>query len=242
MQWIFLSPHLDDAALSCGGLIWRLTRRGDPVEIWTIFAGDPPPGAQLSTLASALHKRWSAGNNPVPARRQEDLCACRRLGAQPRHFNLPDCIYRSHPLDGGPRITSDEDLFGGNPLLERRLLADLRAMLAAELPVGARVVCPVTIGGHIDHRLTRLAAEGLGMHLWYYPDYPYAAMPRTQGLPWHEAGWQPYYLSASKESLAAWGDAVACYTSQISSFWKDAADMRTALADYRRSGGGRLWR
>ena len=29
MRWIYLSPHFDDAVLSCGGLIWEQTHSGD---------------------------------------------------------------------------------------------------------------------------------------------------------------------------------------------------------------------
>ena len=28
MRWIYLSPHLDDAVLSCGGLIFEQSRQG----------------------------------------------------------------------------------------------------------------------------------------------------------------------------------------------------------------------
>jgi len=39
MRWIYLSPHFDDAVLSCGGLIFDQTCGGTAVEIWTVFAG-----------------------------------------------------------------------------------------------------------------------------------------------------------------------------------------------------------
>jgi len=42
MHWIYLSPHLDDAVLSCGGIIWQQVQSGHQVEIWTICAADPP--------------------------------------------------------------------------------------------------------------------------------------------------------------------------------------------------------
>jgi len=57
MDWVFLSPHLDDAVLSCGGFIFELIQKGERVEICTICAGDPPPG-ELSPLAEMLHQRW----------------------------------------------------------------------------------------------------------------------------------------------------------------------------------------
>ena len=42
MRWIYLSPHFDDAVLSCGGVIFEQSRQGIQTEIWTIFAGSPP--------------------------------------------------------------------------------------------------------------------------------------------------------------------------------------------------------
>ena len=56
MRWIYLSPHFDDAVLSCGGLIRAQSQEGLAVEIWTIFAGDPPPGP-LSEFALKIHAR-----------------------------------------------------------------------------------------------------------------------------------------------------------------------------------------
>ena len=68
MHWIYLSPHLDDAVLSCGGLIWEQVQLGERVEIWTIFAGDPP-AEMLTPFAEELHTRWGCGLNAVEIRR-----------------------------------------------------------------------------------------------------------------------------------------------------------------------------
>jgi LmbE family N-acetylglucosaminyl deacetylase len=46
MRWIYLSPHLDDAVFSAGGLIYEQTQAGIPVEIWTFMCGDPHLGAK----------------------------------------------------------------------------------------------------------------------------------------------------------------------------------------------------
>ena len=43
-MWIYLSPHFDDAVLSCGWLIWQQAQAGQRVEIWTVCAGEIPPG------------------------------------------------------------------------------------------------------------------------------------------------------------------------------------------------------
>ena len=68
MEWIFISPHLDDIALSCGGLVWELAHAGDQVSIWTICAGEPPV-APLSPFAESLHDRWQTGAEATQRRR-----------------------------------------------------------------------------------------------------------------------------------------------------------------------------
>jgi hypothetical protein len=72
VPFIYLSPHLDDVTLSCGGLVWEQVQAGEQVEIWTICAGDPPPGA-LSPYAEELHHRWGYGIEAIAERRIEDI-------------------------------------------------------------------------------------------------------------------------------------------------------------------------
>ena len=47
--------------------------------------------------------------------------------------------------------------------------------LAALLPPDARLVAPLTLGNHVDHLVTRFAAEQLRRPIRYYLDFPYAA-------------------------------------------------------------------
>lgn len=94
MQTIFLSPHFDDIALSCGGLVWQAAGKGEAVSIWTICAGEIPPGP-LSDFAEKLHARWQTGREAVAQRRVEDAASCQIMGASHRWLDVPDCIYRS---------------------------------------------------------------------------------------------------------------------------------------------------
>jgi len=95
MRWIYLSPHLDDAALSAGGWIYDQVQAGNPVEIWTIMCGVPPT-TELSPFAQVLHYQWGmeTAEQVVLGRRQEDINAANILGAVTQHFDFLDCIYR----------------------------------------------------------------------------------------------------------------------------------------------------
>ncbi|HOU40916.1 MAG TPA: PIG-L family deacetylase [Promineifilum sp.] len=62
---LYLSPHFDDAILSCGGQIARHTAAGQSVLVVTITGGDPPDNPPSDTVAM-LHRRWAASMAAVP--------------------------------------------------------------------------------------------------------------------------------------------------------------------------------
>ncbi len=172
MNWIYLSPHLDDVALSVGGLLWEQSQTGEQVSVWTVCGGDPPPG-DFSPFAEGLHTRWETDAQSMPVRRAEDIESCRLLGAEPVHFNIPDCIYRRSPKSGKHLYDSEQALWVPVHPDEKELAAQIAAEFAEKLPPDSQLVCPLTLGNHVDHRLTRMAAENLGEPLLYYADYPY---------------------------------------------------------------------
>jgi LmbE family N-acetylglucosaminyl deacetylase len=53
MTHVFISPHPDDAALSCGGLIASLRELGQAVTIVTVYSGGPDTGAALTDYQRA---------------------------------------------------------------------------------------------------------------------------------------------------------------------------------------------
>lgn len=170
MRWLYISPHLDDAILSCGGLIWEQTRAGTQVKIWTICAGDPPEG-MLSLFAEVLHTEWGTGVETTSLRSEEDKAACRSVGARYRHFSIPDCIYRS--AKDGTWLYNPNTLVGEIHPADLPLVETVRTFLAASLKPEDSLACPLTVGGHANHRLTRAAVEAFGRPLAYYADVPY---------------------------------------------------------------------
>lgn len=241
MNWIFLSPHLDDVVLSCGGLIAELVNSGHKAAVWTICAGDPP-AAPLSPLALELHQRWGFGTDAVERRREEDRRSCEWLGAAVKHFDIPDCIYRLNTQTGEPLIPTNDDLFQPLPPVEFPLADSIRLRLKSMLPQDVQLVSPMALGNHIDHHLTRRAAEGLGIPLLYYPDYPYSV-----DAPFENGGKPPMELEnfvqmVSHEGFIRWVEAIGLHTSQISTFWGTLEEMEKAIRAYWRAGGGStLW-
>jgi LmbE family N-acetylglucosaminyl deacetylase len=238
-MWVYLSPHFDDAVLSVGGLIWEQTRAGEIVEIWTVCAGEPPAGVPLSAFAQSLHARWGGSVRAVEMRRAEDRSSCRRIGARPRHFNLPDAIYRIRP-DGRALIEREEDLQTALP--EEQAVVDVVAAIRKRYSPRMNLVSPLAIGGHVDHRLTRMAAERLGVRPYYYADYPYVAANTVRLADYIHPDWEEVRWVISTQGLEAWQAAIAEHRSQISTFWQGVGEMKAAIADYwGRGGGSILW-
>lgn len=239
---IFLSPHLDDAVLSCGGQIHRLTTAGQSVLIATVMAGDSPDAS--SGYAQELQARWALQENPAAARRAEDAEACRRLGAHPLHWPIPDCIYRGTPA-GAMFYQSDEEIFGPVHPLDAGQEQTI-AELLKRLPPARRVVAPLTAGNHVDHVLVRRAAERVfGSKLLLYEDYPYAEEAGALDAVLAQAGGrlQPLVQPLEPEDLQAKVQAILAYRSQLSTFWADQAELEQAVEDFAaRTGGERLWR
>lgn len=234
-HWVYLSPHLDDAVLSCGGMIWEQMQSGTRVEIWTICTADPLPGS-LTPFARSMHARWGTKDDAMSTRRSEDALAAIRLGAGINYLGLADCIYRRLPNSGDPVINCEEDLWQALNQQELPLVHNLTTYLNDHLPDSASLVSPIGIGGHLDHRLTRAAAEALSRQCHYYADYPYAAGIDIRQ--WVDPKWDQLPVNVSPIALNAWQEAVAAYASQISSFWVHLGQMRLALKEYWQNGGG----
>lgn len=240
---IYLSPHLDDAALSCGGQIFMYAESGRSVLVVTIMAGEPRTDAR-STLAEYLHHNWGVtAETAVARRRAEDKAACRRLGADALHLSVPDCIYRAHPESGEPLYASDEALFGEVDEAEEYLIEEIADQLNAA-PAAGRILVPLCVGHHVDHQLTRKAAErNFGQDsLIYYEDYPYVQRD-PDALLGVGTAWQSELIPLTEAALQARLDAVLAYDSQISVLFNDPQTLAESLKTYIESvGGERVWR
>lgn len=229
---LFLSPHLDDAVLSCGGTIHQLAQQGQAVTILTIMAGDPPSQPPDTPIVRDLHQRWQAGYNPAEVRRREDMNAAHRLGAQAIHLPIGDCVYRTIERDGGTLALypSEESLFG-------EVSPDDPAMTALEaltLPHADVIYVPMGVGHHVDHQLVRdwgmTLAKPNRATLKFYEEYPYinATMEIDRALAFYQGRLKPEMLLLDESSVRAKIEGIALYSSQISTWWSSLEDMEAA--------------
>lgn len=146
---VILSPHLDDAVLSC----WHVLTGPGEVSVVNVFAGSPPPGSGTSWW-----DRESGATDSVSRmaeRRAEDGEAFAVAGRTATHLDFLDEQYQ--PPD--------------QPL--EQIVATLQDLIAP----GAVVYAPAALGDHPDHERVRAAAIALaarGQRVRLYADHPHA--------------------------------------------------------------------
>ena len=211
MRWIYLSPHLDDAVLSAGGLIYEQTRSGIPVEIWTFMCGFAPPG-EVSSFAQLQHAQWgfSSAEETTRMRREEDKTAAAVVGATVVHFDFLDCIYRR----GSNGEWLYDDIFVPPHPEDAGLPAQIAATISPRLQPDDILVCQLSVGSHVDHVLVRQAAELLGRSLRYDIDVPYIFY-KPEELGPKSAGMREWVHSITEAGLNRWTEAALQYKSQI---------------------------
>lgn len=238
MRCIYVSPHLDDAVLSAGGLIFEQTRAGIPVEIWTVCCGFPV-ATEVSLYAQYLHGRWgfSSAEETVRLRREEDLRAASVVGANAVHFDFLDAIYRQGP-DGDWLYPMD--IFVPPHPAEETLPAQMTSALASRLQADDVVVAQLAIGRHVDHTLVRKAVEDLKRPVQYLADIPYY-LKHTGELEPSTRGMQAGVTRVTEAGIAAWVQAVACYASQLAAIYDSPATLLEDIREYGKS-GVTLWK
>lgn len=241
-QLVVLSPHLDDAAFSCGGAIVTAVRSGKQVTVVTAFAGDAP--VLVSPLAQRLHRSWRLDNDVVTHRRNEDRIALRHLGAESVHWRLPEAIYRVDSSTCRPLYNELPQLFRSPHPAEDDVLGQLMRNIS-RLPSDATMVVPLAAGGHVDHRLVRQAAERVGVQpRIYFEDFPYSAKPgELDRVIGNREKWRVITQTLNQSARRDKYLAAASYRSQIRSQFRTRFHLRWRLWKlHRRLGGERFWR
>jgi LmbE family N-acetylglucosaminyl deacetylase len=176
---VILSPHLDDAALSCGGLLHAL--RGVGTLVVTLCSGNPPPIMAPDGRGKMPARR---GHVSPRIRRAEDIAAMRAIDAAYVHLSFPDAIYLRSVASGKLIYLGARERWLAPHADDAAYIEELYRLLSRIcLDLGPiLLVSPLGIGDHVDHQITarvalRLAAAGA--HLLFYEDFPYVANPHS---------------------------------------------------------------
>lgn len=147
MTVTILSPHPDDAVLSC----WHVLAGAADVDVVNVFAGAPA----RSETAGWWDALTGAGDpvTRMAERREEDRRALAHLGRRATNLSFLDAQYR------------------------RRAPARATLRRAIEAHASEIVYAPAALSGHPDHLLVRTHALGLralGVEVRLYADMPHA--------------------------------------------------------------------
>ncbi len=184
---VVLSPHLDDAVLSCGALMMYAVS-STTVTVATIFT---EAGRVPHTLSARryLHQVGAANARSLyQQRRAEDEEALASVGARYVHAGLTEALFRRRTVRAGrsllarwlPEADHVYPVYRKHITAGRIAAADAGTLhdvcgiirqLTGSGP--SLVLAPLGVGGHVDHVLVRDAAERSDAPVVYYSDFPY---------------------------------------------------------------------
>jgi LmbE family N-acetylglucosaminyl deacetylase len=197
---VVIPPHLDDAVLGCGAFL--ATHPG--ATVITVFTGGPAESADPPTHWDAL-AGFSAGDDVLGARKQEDAAALAAVGAAPVWLDHFEHQYLPRPdWVGAPAVVDS-----------------LEAAVRACDPT--TVLMPFGLANP-DHDVTHQAALGVRERIpepaWFcYEDTGYKHIPGM--LAWRVSQlfrrglWPAPVAVAIDAGRATKAAAVACYRSQL---------------------------
>jgi len=148
MTIICLSPHFDDAILSCGGQLLQYRQAGTPVTIVNIVT------RTTSQFYSSRPLKFKAQSLDYE-RKEEERQAISLLDLQSEDLALMDAPFRN------PRYRSYHCLMGAIPQDEQTTInklvnqvQDIAFQLKPTL-----ILAPLAVGQHIDHQIVHQAGR-----------------------------------------------------------------------------------
>jgi len=210
-----VSPHLDDAVISCGATIWTAVRQGWAVVVATVCteaADDEGDGA-----AALFNGADGDVHRGMAERRREDRAALAGLGCTPVHLGYADDSFR--PLRPEQRKDDYGRFVDPSRPLDVGLCQDIACALTLLMDAVSPtlVLAPLAVGDHIDHRRTA-AAVGLvriaGLRIGWFEDLPYALDSSEGSDSRRPRGASRLRIELTSESLSRKSRAIQTYSSQ----------------------------
>lgn len=186
---LFISPHLDDAIFSAGGLLAYLAPR-TPVLLATVFTEvSPPPYGRVARRFLA-DCGYDDADELFRDRAAEDRRVGAQLGAEIEHLGFVDAAWRRPALTSRFRqrlarllpeaqyvypFTCVSGFVSPHDRHLQHLLGSRLAALWPQHKLSERVVfCPAAIGAHVDHVVTRNACLRSHGEAILWADFPYS--------------------------------------------------------------------
>jgi LmbE family N-acetylglucosaminyl deacetylase len=110
-------------------------------------------------------------------------------------------------------------------------------LAALPLAPGGTLYAPLGLGHHVDHRIVQAAVQASDLRVTYYEDFPYAEDSQELAEAVAGAYLQPEVVALTETALQAKIAAIACYASQVSTFWSDPQEMGARVRAFAESIG-----
>jgi LmbE family N-acetylglucosaminyl deacetylase len=206
---IFLSPHYDDAVLSCCEMLSFLSGKTD-VTVINVFTKAHAKPYTLSAKQYLKQCGFTDALTLYAHREQEDLRALKKMPLRTLNLGYQDALFRQkeNPSFFGKIFAEFSHVYptyrwhvigsiSPNDYAPKMLYRQLLKLTAKN----AYIFAPFGIGGHVDHRIVRLSAEKATTRLIYYSDFPYNINEQQYGqVPKHYSV-VPLRPSKKKEAL-----------------------------------------
>jgi glycosyltransferase involved in cell wall biosynthesis/LmbE family N-acetylglucosaminyl deacetylase len=185
----FISPHLDDAVLSAGGLISYLSKNV-PVNVINVFSkGDRRPYT-FSAKRFLSQSGYKDTEGFYRERAIEDKRVLRDVNIKPHDLEFVDALWRKdkngrkHGVMGRliPELNhvyptyrfhvKSGKVSKNDSVLARNIQRKLKKVINGDL--SCIVFCPIAQGNHVDHILTREICSKNFKNVVYWLDYPYS--------------------------------------------------------------------
>jgi len=184
---VFVSPHLDDAVLSSGGLMFFFKKKKN-IKVVNVFTKGSEPPEIFFNKRSLLRAGFDDSDSYFKQRKKEDKAVLAGIGVKPINLDFVDAAWRKKKTFRQNRLTNFipeinhlyptkfHYLSGTVDKEDEILMPGITTALKKIIKKDAVVFCPLAIGGHVDHLIVRNICQENFSSVVYWSDYPYNLM------------------------------------------------------------------
>lgn len=186
----FISPHLDDAMLSCGDLIRTLAHESQ-ITVINVFTEISPPPLTFSAKAFIKQCGKIDAIELFKQRREEDYIVYKSIGVNVKNLGFIDAQWRkkgklnfvqkklSYIL---PEIIHIYPVYrwhivnGKISIWDKKMMENIKISILDIINKNANylVFCPIGVGGNVDHRIVRnCCLDIFDKNIILWSDFPY---------------------------------------------------------------------
>ena len=230
-KYIFVSPHLDDAVLSCCYLIQKLKSLGKKINIISVFTASSYPPYSKVAKDFIFKCGYKDADKLFDDRKIEDKKAQKFLGCSYIHLDFIDAAWRTVAYKKGTGLINktrhilnfpnylygnEKNLFSGCYKKQDHELIKILSQKFNDIVNQANetiILSPLGIGGHVDNVIVRESLRKLSDRIIYWEDYPYSLKQGCTAEFLNKYKYKPYFEIQGDSKLKE--KAIRFYNSQL---------------------------